>query len=444
MKMNLRRLITAGATGGVGVVFAMSLASAGAEEEVEFVEITPEVGAEVSGSILEKSGDGYSLGGVIFPHLHVFSAYGFSSAEDGDLAVNDHDPQRDVTLQGLETGASLRAGMLQGFVTGSGITDSEGDFSFTLEEAFLKLVDLPMGFELRGGQYLNRFGFQNSVHNHGWSNIDQNLVNGRFLNEGEMITRGVEISWNVPIAAMQSSLISLSVGRAETHAHSHGEEEHEDESEFEAEGANFSDTAVTASWINQYDIDDMNRVTGVVSAAWGDNEYGRTSQVYGIGVEYLWRENGYGVGGNSIRWRNEMMYRQFGAISGHLPGEEEDDHDHEEEDHDDHDEEDHDDEDHDDEASRRDSFSEFGFYSSLTYGIDDSVDLGLRAGWVSGISDVGLDSRFRLSPSVSWYVNESRTVQTRLQYNWDQSNDFGDEHSVWFQVGFNLGGAEVR
>ena len=115
-------------------------------------------------------------------------------------------------------------------------------------------------------------------------------------------------------------------GEVEAHEHGHGDEEHGEEAEFEAEGANFTDTIVTAVWVNQYDLDDMNRITGVLSGAWGDNEFGRTTQVYGIGLEYLWRENGYGPGGNSLRWRNELMYRHFGAVSGHLPGEEEEEH----------------------------------------------------------------------------------------------------------------------
>ena len=387
-------------------------------------------------------GEDFSIGGVLFPHLHVFSAFGYSTAENGALAVNDHDPQREATLQGLEPGLSLRAGKLQGFVNGTGITDSEGDFSFTLEEGFLKLVDLPLGLQLRGGQYLNRFGFQNSVHNHGWFNVDQTLVNGRFLNEGELITLGGEVSIDVPISAMQASVISASVGQAEVHAHGHGEEGHGhgEEAEFEAEGANFSDTLVTATWVNQYDIDDRNRITGVLSGAWGDNQFGRTSQVYGLGLEYLWRENGYSPGGNSLRFRNEVMYRRFGAVSGHLPGEEEEEEHHEEEEEGHHDEE----EEHHEEEGHRATLDEFGLYSSLIYGIDDRVELGLRAGWVSGISAMGLDDRIRISPSITWYLNEARNLQTRLQYNWDHSDDFGDEHSVWFQLGLNFGGAHVR
>ena len=72
------------------------------------------------------------------------------------------------------------------------------------------------------------------------------------------------------------------------------------------------------------------------------------------------------------------------------------------------------------------SLDEFGLYSSVIYGIDDRIEAGLRAGWVSGISEAGLDDRIRLSPSLTWYANEARTVQARLQYNWDHSDDFGE------------------
>lgn len=395
---------------------------------------------------LGASGAQANLGGFLFPHLHAFGAFGGTTGEQSRLAFNDHDPQRTATLQGLEPGLSLRAGMLQGFTTATGITDASGDFSFTLEEGFLKLVDLPFGLQLRGGQYLSRFGFQNSVHNHGWMYVDQNLVNGRFLNEGELITQGGEVSWNVPLSMMQASVLSASVGGVASHDHSHGEEGHghghREEAEFEAEGANFTDLLVTAAWVNQYDINDMNRITGIFSGAWGDNQFGRTSQVYGFGFEYLWRENGYGPGGNSLRWRNELMYRDFGAVSGHLPGEEEGEGEHHDEDDHGHEgEEEHHD---DDETPRRANFDEFGLYSSLIYGINDRLDTGVRAGWVSGISEAGLDDRFRLSPMITWYANSHRTFQARLQYNWDHSNDFGDEHSVWFQIGFNWGGPEVR
>ena len=403
-------------------------------------------------------GEEANIGGFLFPHFHAFGVFGDSTADPADLSVNVHDPNSQATLQGVEPGLSLRAGMLQGFANATGVTTSAGDFEFGLEEGFLKLVDLPFGLSLRGGQYFNRFGFQNSVHNHGWMFVDQNLVNGRFLNEGEMLTQGGEVSWNVPLKMMQASVISASVGGAPAHGHAE-EEEHGEESEFEGEGGNFSGTLVSAAWVNQYDIDDMNRLTGIFSGAWGDNEFGRNTQVYGLGFEYLWRENGYSPGGRSLRWRTEAMIRGVDAISGHLHGEEEDEEHHDDEDHHDedhhdedhhdeeehHDDDDHDEDHHDEEEERRfDTLDEFGIYSSLVYGINDRLDTGIRAGWVSGISEAGLDDRFRLSPMVTWYANPKRTVQARLQYNWDHSNDFGSEHSIWFQLGFNFGGPEVR
>ncbi len=401
-----------------------------------------------------------NIGGFLFPHFHAFGSFGHSSGDQESLAVNHHDPQADATLQALHPGLSLRAGMLEGFATANGYTDAHGHFDFVLEEGFLKLVDLPLGIQLRGGQFYNRFGFQNSVHNHGWMYVDQNLVNGRFLNEGEMATLGGEVSIDVPLSMMQASVLSVAVGGLPSHGHGHDHgHEHGDheEAEFEAEGANFSGTLVTAAWVNQYDINDMNRITGIFSGAWGDNEFGRTSQVYGVGFEYLWRENGYGPGGQSLRWRNELMYRDFGAVSGHLHGEEEEEHEehghheeeehgHEEEHHDDHHgEEDHDEEhEHEHEESRIASFDEFGLYSSLIYGFNEHWETGVRAGWVSGVHDLGLDDRFRLSPMITWYANSARTLQARVQYNWDHSNDYGDEHSIWFQVGLNFGGPEVR
>jgi len=419
-----------------------------------------------------------SIGGFLFPHLHAFGAFGGTTGHANDLAVGHHDPQQDATLQGVEPGLSLRAGMLEGFATGSGTTDHDGDFSFELEEAFLKLVDLPLGLELRGGQFLNRFGFQAAVHNHSWDFVNQNLVNGRFLTEGELITRGGEVTVPVPLSMMSASFLSVSVGdaRVEDHDHEEGEHGHGGEAAFEGEGAYFGDILTGVHWVNQYDINDRNRLSATVSGAFGENLFGRDSQIYGLGFEYLWRENGYSAGGRSLRWRTEAMLRSVDAISGHLPGEEEDEHhdEHGEEDHDEHGEEHHDEHgeehhdehgeehhdehgeehhdehegedehEHEDEAPRYDSFDEFGAYSSLVYGFNDNLEAGLRGEWVSGINDFGLDERWRVSPALTWYANQERTLQVRLQYDYDYSQDFGSESSVWLQVGFNWGSAEVR
>ncbi len=376
------------------------------------------------------------IGGILFPHLHTWGTFGGSTTDQSRLAVGHHDPQTNATLTGFEPAMSLRAGMLQGYAGGVGVTDADGIFSFELEEGFLKLVDLPFNMQLRGGQYFNRFGFQNSVHSHGWLFADQNLTNGRFLNEGEMITQGGEVTWMLPIEAMRVSMLSASVGRINAHSDDHGHGGHEGpEADFEGEGAAFSDSLITTTWVNQYDFDDRNRVTGIISGAWGENAFGRDTQVYGAAFEYLKRENGYAMGGNSFRWRTELMVRVTDAVSGHLPGEEEDDHDDHDDDDDDHDE---------DEIGRRASFTDFGINTMVVFGFNDRLETGIRAEWVSGVSDLGLDNRVRVSPMITWYANTARTLTTRLQYNMDHSNVHGDDHSIWFQVGYNWGGAEVR
>jgi len=383
--------------------------------------------------------------GFLFPQLHAFGAFGDTTGDQADLAVNGHDPQTDATLQSLEPAVALRAGRLSGFVSAAGVTDADGDFTFELEEGFLRVVGLPHGLSVRGGQFFNRFGFQNHLHNHAWRFVDQNLVNGRFLNEGELTTQGGEVSWEVPLPLAQASRIAAAVGGLPAHGHGgghghEGEEEHGG-AEFEAEGADFVDRVVSVDWMSRYEIAPTRWVTTTLSGAWGDNRFGRQSQVYGAGFEYLWRERGSDPGGRSLRWRTEALIRDVDAVAGALPGEggheeEEGHHGHhghhgEEEGHDGHGEE--------ERHGRAGSFDEFGLYSMVVYGWNDRLEAGVRTGWVSGIDELGLDDRVRISPVVSWFANPQRTVQARLQYNWDHSDEFGSESSIWFQLGFNFG-----
>ncbi|MEZ5430415.1 MAG: hypothetical protein R3F31_04395 [Verrucomicrobiales bacterium] len=85
-----------------------------------------------------------------------------------------------------------------------------------------------------------------------------------------------------------------------------------------------------------------------------------------------------------------------------------------------------------------------GASSLLVLGVNDRFETGVRGGWVSGIGEMSLDERWQVSPMLTYYLNSNRTLLTRVQYNWDHSDSFGDEHSIWFQIGFNWGGAEVR
>lgn len=392
------------------------------------------------------TGENVSLGGILFPSLHFQSVYGQTTADDVEhFGAGHHDPVRDGwTIQGFEVGASLRAtDWLEAFTTYHVFQDAESrDWDGEFEEWFAKIKNIPGGFELRGGRYLNRFGFHNQVHMHGWDFVDNNLVNGRFLGDDGQYTLGGEISWTLPVS--WTSMLSVSVGVAPEHEHDHGHEGHEhEEAPFEAEGALFSDTFVTANWTNNWDYNDFHQFRFGASGAWGDNDFGRTSQVYGLHAEYQWRQNGYETGGRYFRWRTEAMLRHFDAAASHHEeehGEDEHGHHHDHSHHDAH----HDHEEHEQGTARSGTFSEVGVYSALAYGLDNGLEFGLRGEYVQGIADAGLDRRFRVSPAITYYLNRQRTLYLRTQYNYDHSSDFDDEHSVWAQVGINWGGPEVR
>jgi hypothetical protein len=390
------------------------------------------------------TGEGCSLGGVLTPSFHFNSEYGWSSGELDRLALGHHDPKReDWNLgKGIEAGLSARVGeYLEAFGNAIFPYDiDEREWKPAMEEWFGKIKNIPGGFELRGGRYYNRFGLQNTYHPHGWDYVDQSLVNARFLSDDSLTTTGGEITW-IPFETVQwSSLISVSIGEARTEEAGHDEHGEELEAEFEAEGTLFASTLTVANWTNSYALNDFHQVRFGASGAWGENGYERSTQAYGAHVEYQWRQNGFDSGGRYFRWRTELMVRHFGAVSGHLPGESEEEIAAEEESNDEHAEE--------KETVRRRTFAEFGGYTSFVYGVPTGfagpLELALRADYVEGVAEAGLDERFRLSPGVRLFVNESRTAYVGAQYNFDHSNVRGLDNSFWLSFGFNWGLDEVR
>lgn len=431
-----------------GAAVTFSLPSINAKEPVLMDEAPSPVtlGPEVNWI----TGEGVNIGGILFPSAYLRVAAGATSgASASRLAVGEHDPFRDgVTFQGLDLGMSLRAGdYLEGFINAHIFADRDDDLDAELEEAFLKLHNLPGGFEVRGGLMLNRFGFQNARHMHSWDFVDREFGYGRFLGEEGLRMIGGELTWNLPTTSIASA-ISVGIGVAETHDHHHGHghghgHHHHDEDGFEGEEALYDDFLLTASWLTRIPITDFHQISTVLSYGYGDNEFGRNTHIAGLGIEYQWRERGLERGGRFLRWRNEVFYRNFGALieeddhhgrHGHGHGHHGHGHGHGHGHHDDHD---------DDEVRR--SFEDIALVSALVYGVLPRVDLGLRGEYVSGIGAAeDLDERFRVSPNLTFWLNDARTMFLRLQYNYDHSNDFGDAHSGWAQFGLNWGGPEVR
>lgn len=68
----------------------------------------------------------------------------------------------------------------------------------------------------------------------------------------------------------------------------------------------------------------------------------------------------------------------------------------------------------------------------------------MRYEYVAGVRTAGLPERHRLSPGLTWYVNDLRSAFLRLQGNFDETAERGEETSVWLGFGVNWGGIEVR
>lgn len=418
-------------------------------------EATP-VAAEPMTSWWDDFNDWSLFDGKITFSLYGNAVYGGTTGEMESLYEAGHDPNReDWTVQGIEPGISLRLNdHFEGFATGVLFTDSEGDWDMELEELFGVVRDLPGGFDIRVGQILNRVGIHNTHHLHSWDQVDMPMVMARFLGEDGLITRSAELNWRAPIGDPLTSTTQFTASYGEVrphdaHGHGGGHDEHGDEHDehgesFEAEGAEFNDRVFSARVMHRHRFDDFKSVTFGGSYIYGDNEFGRHNHVGGLDAEYVWRENGLEPGGRALRWRTELFVRDVAARSGELHEE----HDaHEDEDHAEHD--DHDgqaDDDHDEAAemvSR--SFTEFGAYTSVVYEWNSHWDTGLRIGYVGGISELGLDERIRISPSVTYYPDANRRFHIRGQYNLDHGSEAGSDHSVWIQAGFSFGaGNEVR
>jgi hypothetical protein len=82
-----------------------------------------------------------------------------------------------------------------------------------------------------------------------------------------------------------------------------------------------------------------------------------------------------------------------------------------------------------------------GWYAQLLWGIRPRIVAGLRAEGVTGDpasfnSELRAD-RFRFSPNFTMYPSEFSKV--RLQYNYDDRQGIGRDHSLWLQFEFILG-----
>ncbi len=169
----------------------------------------------------------WSIGGVLFPNVHMHGIGGFSSGEVEELETGGHDPKRETfSAQAIEPGLSLRTKYVEGFTNYLFYQDHNGDWDGELEEAFGKIVNIPGGFELKGGRFLPHFGALNDRHLHGWDFVDMEMANSRYLGDDGLMLEGAEVAWSLPFN-MDPTFVSIaSLGFGNAPAHDHGHHEH--------------------------------------------------------------------------------------------------------------------------------------------------------------------------------------------------------------------------
>jgi len=154
------------------------------------------------------------------------------------------------------------------------------------------------------------------------------------------------------------------------------------------------------------------------SAAFGPNNTGAaaTTQIVGVDAYYKWKSPTAQQGFPFVSVQSEALFRRYEAAERPaadgsalvLPAE---------------------------------TLRDRGVYAQVLYGVRPRIVAGLRADVASGddatfSSELRAD-RLRISPNVTWYPTEFSKI--RLQYNYDDRQGIGIDHSLWMQVEFLLG-----
>ena len=360
------------------------------------------------------------------PTLHFRGAQGNTTIPEGEGEFGGHDPNQDgFNFQGFEIGSNIYLGKhLQGFATVNVFKNDGEDFESEFEEGFLKIIDIPGGFEIRGGRMLARIGDQNAKHLHAWDFADANIMNVRFLGEDGFAFDGGELTWLVPTS--WEDALSIGFGSAVEHDHDHGHEEEHDEEHNEdhdddhdedhdehghseeAEMARPSKNIIAVRYQAQFGPNDFHRFLAGASFLTGDNGFDRTTDIYGFDFTYTWRENGLEPGGKQFRWRTECLMRDVETDEG--------------------------------------DFDDYGFSTAILWEFCEGWEAGLRYEFVEGVDDPELAERKRISPSITRRFDFGKDLSglIRLQYNHDDIKGHGTEDSIWLQFGFDWGPGEVR
>jgi hypothetical protein len=384
-----------------------SLESASAAVSVAAPETAP---ARTSGAYMNVGFDG-------------LSDFGWSSERNVEsLQGGDHDPHvRGFTVPNAEI--SLDGAVdpyFRGFANIVWKLDPEGETGVELEEMYLLTTSLPANLQIKAGQFLTDFGRQNSQHPHSWSFVDQPLVLTRLLGPEGLRSQGIRLSWLPPTSFYTEAMVGVMNSAGSTaFSFRSGESAVIHGGEPVSRGVDgLNDLLIVPRITSSVDLTSTQTVLFGASAALGPNNSGpdARTRIYGADLYWKWKSARAMQGFPFVSLQTEAMVRNYDAaerISAENPTD----------------------------TLPAERLKDWGVYSQLLWGVKPRIVLGLRGEVVDGDDAAfAIDSRvrrYRVSPNVTWYPTEFSKL--RLQYNYDDREGIGTDHSLWLQVEFILG-----
>ena len=152
-----------------------------------------------------------------------------------------------------------------------------GEAGVNLAEAYLTLLTLPFGTQLKMGQVRNRFGLLNEFHRDGIPQPDVPNVLLRFLGEEGLVERGAELTWVPLLPFYLEALVGVFGGDNE-----------------DAFGrAKLNEPLLTSRLRTFFELTDEHALQLGVSGARGQTPDRLRSTLLGADLKYKWRPEGW-------------------------------------------------------------------------------------------------------------------------------------------------------
>jgi len=347
-----------------------------------------------------------------------------SEGDVGALQRGGHEPKvRGFSIPNAELALDGTVDpYLKAFVNIVHSLDEKGETSVELEEMYFLTTGLPGNLQVKAGQFFAEFGRQNPQHPHAWAFADQPLVLNRMLGPDGLRSQGARISWLLPTPFYTEAMLTVmnSAGNTAFSFRS------DDASEIH--GGRVEDRAVKGAGdmlyvpriTTSFDLTDTQTLLLGASGAFGPNNTGpqaRTS-IYGGDLYWKWKSPRAAAGFPFVAVQGEYLFRQYDAAARDtfypkypnlgLPAE---------------------------------TLKDEGAYAQIQWGIRPRIVAGLRGEYVNGNEGrmvVPLrERRTRVSPNLTWFPTEFSKF--RLQYNYDNRQGLGSDHTLMMQFEFLLG-----